>query len=96
MIAFSTANNAIWQLALDRNCKMLREVRAALSRIDAGMFGICLGCYEDISMKRLAAMPWTADAGAGQYGRLAPSYGSLPDPFRGIGERASIATKAAF
>jgi DnaK suppressor protein len=45
--------------ALDRNCKMLREVRAALSRIDAGMFGICLGCEEDISMKRLAAMPWT-------------------------------------
>jgi DnaK suppressor protein len=44
---------------LDRNSKLLREVRAALGRIDAGKFGICLDCEEDISMKRLAAVPWT-------------------------------------
>ena len=43
---------------LDRNSKLLREVRAALSRIDAGKFGICLECEEDISMKRLAAVLW--------------------------------------
>jgi RNA polymerase-binding transcription factor len=45
---------------LDRNSKLLREVRAALSRIDAGEFGICLGCEEEIGMKRLAAVPWTS------------------------------------
>ena len=43
----------------DRNSKLLREVRAALGRIDAGTFGICLDCEEDISKKRLAAVPWT-------------------------------------
>jgi DnaK suppressor protein len=46
--------------ALDRNSKLLREVRAALRRIDAGTFGICTGCEEAISLKRLAALPWTA------------------------------------
>ena len=45
---------------LDRNAKRLREVRAALTRIHAGTFGICLDCEKEISMKRLAAMPWTA------------------------------------
>ena len=45
---------------LDRASKLLREVRAALSRLDAGKFGICLDCEEDISMKRLVAVPWTA------------------------------------
>jgi DnaK suppressor protein len=45
---------------LDRNAKLLRQVRAALSRIDAGTFGICLDCEEDISVKRLTAMPWTS------------------------------------
>jgi DnaK suppressor protein len=45
---------------LDRNAKLFREVRAALMRIDAGTFGICVDCEKDISMKRLAAMPWSA------------------------------------
>jgi DnaK suppressor protein len=44
---------------LDRNAKLLRQVRAALGRVDAGTFGICLDCDEEISMKRLAAMPWS-------------------------------------
>jgi len=45
---------------LDRNSKLLREVDAAPRRIHAGTFGICLDCEGDISMKRLAAVPWTA------------------------------------
>jgi len=44
----------------DRNAKMLREVQAALSRVDAGTFGVCLECDAEIGMKRLAAVPWTA------------------------------------
>jgi len=46
--------------ALDRDSKLLREVRSALIRIDAGTYGICSDCQEDISMKRLTAVPWTA------------------------------------
>jgi len=45
---------------LERNSNRLREVRAALGRMDAGTFGICLGCEENINLKRLAALPWTA------------------------------------
>jgi DnaK suppressor protein len=43
---------------LERNSSRLREVRAAFLRIAAGTFGICGGCEEDISPKRLAAVPW--------------------------------------
>jgi DnaK suppressor protein len=45
--------------ALDRESMRLREVRAALKRIETDTFGICLNCEQDISMKRLAAVPWT-------------------------------------
>lgn len=45
---------------LDRDSKLLHEVQAALGRMDADSFGICLECKNNISMKRLAAVPWTA------------------------------------
>ena len=45
---------------LDRESQLLRNVRGALGRIEAGSFGVCLYCEEDISAKRLAAVPWTA------------------------------------
>lgn len=44
---------------LDRESALLRNVRAALQRIDQDQFGICLHCEEDISIKRLNAVPWT-------------------------------------
>lgn len=43
---------------LERNSSRLGEVRAALLRIDAGTFGACVECDEDINPKRLAAVPW--------------------------------------
>ncbi len=43
---------------LDRESNLLRNVRAALRRIHAGGFGICLYCEEPISPRRLAAVPW--------------------------------------
>jgi DnaK suppressor protein len=43
---------------LDRESNLLRNVRAALHRIDEGTFGVCLHCEEDISPKRLNAVPW--------------------------------------
>ena len=45
---------------LDRDSNLLRNVRAALGRIEDGSFGVCQHCEEDISPKRLAAVPWTA------------------------------------
>jgi DnaK suppressor protein len=46
--------------ALDRDSRLLREVRSALIRVDAGTYGICSDCQEDIGIKRLTAVPWTA------------------------------------
>ncbi len=45
---------------LDRESRLLREVRAALKRINDGSYGICVYTGEEISMKRLEAVPWTA------------------------------------
>jgi DnaK suppressor protein len=45
---------------LDRASNLLRNVRGALRRIEESSFGVCLHCEEDISPKRLAAVPWTA------------------------------------
>jgi DnaK suppressor protein len=45
---------------LDRESNLLRNVRGALRRIEDGSFGVCLHCEEEISPKRVAAVPWTA------------------------------------
>src|SRR5271170_7791978 len=45
---------------LDRESNLLRNVRLALRRIGEGSFGMCLHCEEDISPKRLNAVPWAA------------------------------------
>jgi DnaK suppressor protein len=44
---------------LDRESNLLRNVRLALRRIDEGTFGVCVHCDEEISPKRIAAVPWT-------------------------------------
>jgi DnaK suppressor protein len=46
--------------SLDRDSNLLRSVRAALRRVEDGSFGVCLNCEEDISSKRLAAVPSAA------------------------------------
>ena len=43
---------------LDRHSKLLREVGGALRRIEDGSYGICDDCEEEISPKRLNAIPW--------------------------------------
>ena len=45
---------------LDRDSNILRQIRRARSRIAKGTYGACLHCAEDISVKRLAALPWAA------------------------------------
>jgi DnaK suppressor protein len=44
---------------LDRESMMLRAIRSALERIKEGNYGTCTSCDEDISPKRLAAVPWS-------------------------------------
>jgi DnaK suppressor protein len=44
---------------LDRDSILLRNIRAALRRIEEGSFGVCLHCDEEISPKRITAVPWT-------------------------------------
>ena len=43
---------------VDRESKLLRDVKAALRRIPDGSFGTCIDCESAISPKRLAAVPW--------------------------------------
>jgi RNA polymerase-binding transcription factor len=43
---------------LDRESNLLRNVRSALRRVEDGSFGICMHCEEEISPRRLAAVPW--------------------------------------
>lgn len=43
---------------LERESGVLREVRAALGRVADGSYGVCLECEEEISQKRLKAVPW--------------------------------------
>ncbi len=45
---------------LDRDSNMLRQIRRALGRIADDSYGVCLHCDEDISPKRIAAVPWAA------------------------------------
>lgn len=45
---------------LDRDSSMLRQIRRALARLNDGSYGTCLHCEEDISQKRMNAVPWAA------------------------------------
>ena len=45
---------------VDRESQLLRQVKAALRRIRADNFGICIDCENAIGPKRLAAVPWAA------------------------------------
>src|SRR5258706_13386624 len=45
---------------LDRESNLLRNVRAALRRVDESCYGTCLHCELEINPKRLAAVPWAA------------------------------------
>jgi DnaK suppressor protein len=44
---------------LNRDSAMRRDVQLALVRINDHSFGTCLHCGEEISKRRLEAVPWT-------------------------------------
>src|SRR5262245_45256573 len=54
----SAADRELTTRSLERQAGLLRSVRAALDRIADGSYGSCLDCEEEISHKRLRAMPW--------------------------------------
>ena len=41
----------------DRESKLIVKIKEALERIENGTFGVCEGCGEEISLKRLRARP---------------------------------------
>ena len=41
------------------DAKLLRAIEDALGRVEAGTFGICIECEEEIAAARLKAVPWT-------------------------------------
>ena len=43
----------------DRERKLIKKIRAALARIDEGVFGVCDECGEEIGVPRLKARPVT-------------------------------------
>src|ERR1035437_6354841 len=45
---------------LDRDSNMLRQIRRALARIAYGSYGVCRHCEEDISPRRVNAVPWAS------------------------------------
>jgi len=45
---------------LDRESKLLKEVQAAINRVEEGTYGTCLRCDEEIPEKRMKAVPWAA------------------------------------
>jgi DnaK suppressor protein len=45
---------------LDRESKLLKEVQAAIKRVEEGTYGTCLRCDEEIPEKRMKAVPWAA------------------------------------
>ncbi len=43
---------------LERDAALLRDVHAALERLDDGTYGICENCDDPIVPRRLDALPW--------------------------------------
>ncbi|MGA7236210.1 MAG: TraR/DksA family transcriptional regulator [Bryobacteraceae bacterium] len=45
---------------IESSFSRLQNIRLALERIEEGSYGTCLRCENDISPKRLQAVPWAA------------------------------------
>lgn len=56
----SAANRELTTRGLEREAKLLRNVRLAFDRVANGTYGTCVECEGEISQKRLQALPWAA------------------------------------
>jgi DnaK suppressor protein len=54
----NTASRNLAARQLELRSNRLRELRAALKRIETGDYGVCLECESEIGVKRLKAVPW--------------------------------------
>ena len=52
----SDQETATW--SLDHQALLAQQIRSAMDRIAEGTYGVCLSCEEQISPKRLQAIPW--------------------------------------
>ena len=56
----SAAARELTTRGLERDAKLLRDVQRALTRVAERTYGTCVECEEEISLKRLQALPWAA------------------------------------
>ena len=56
----SAAARELTTRTLERDAKLLRDVQIAMDRLADGSYGVCMECEEEISQKRLQALPWAA------------------------------------
>ena len=81
-----TAQRELAVVTLNRNSRLLREVRAAMDRIDDGSYGFCENCEEAIAPRRLDAVPW-----ARYCVQCQDSLDRGPNPVTGLARRIPIA-----
>jgi len=58
--ATATLDREIDYTLEENSAHVLDEIDAALARIDAGTYGICTNCGEEIPPARLEAYPWAS------------------------------------
>jgi len=73
-------------VTLDRHSRLLREVKAAMARIEDGSYGFCESCEEAIAPRRLDAVPW-----ARYCVQCQDSLDRGPNPVTGLARRIPIA-----
>jgi DnaK suppressor protein len=79
-------------LGLNRRSEVLRNIQAALRRIENGTFGTCTNCEETIGRNRLAAVPWTPFALPAKRPWIAAMLGRLGKTgLRSVGWEAAAA-----
>lgn len=57
----SASQRDLAALGLELTGQKRKDLYAALSRLEDGSYGTCESCGEDISPKRLAAIPWASN-----------------------------------
>ena len=68
---------------LQMNADTLTRIDEALARLDAGHYGTCIECGDDIAERRLRALPVAVRCHECESGREAePAHGKLADPQR--------------
>ena len=56
--AAESANDEVLEQVGSLAVDEIRKIKAALSKIDAGTYGICASCGSKIALKRLEALPY--------------------------------------